>query len=109
MSPSQHEALERRDAVAGPDAALEAADERRRLQAAVMALAPRQRAMVVLRYYGDCSAEEIATALGCRPATVRATLYQALRRLRERGGCGGEVDAGTNMLAYDGGLDHNEG
>jgi len=109
LSPSQHDALERRDAVAGPDAALEAADERRRLQAAIMALAPRQRAMVVLRYYGDCSLEEIATALGCRPGTVRATLHQALRRLRERGGCRGKADAGTNMLAYDGGFDHNEG
>ncbi len=65
--------------------------------------------MVVLRYYGDCSLEEIATALGCRPGTVRATLHQALRRLRERGGWRGEADEGTNMLAYDGGLDHDEG
>ncbi len=108
LSPSQRDALERRDAVAGPDVTLEAADERRRLQVAVAVLAPRQRAMVVLRYYGDCSLEEIATALGCRPGTVRATLHQALRRLRERGACVVEGDAGMEMVADHGGIDHDE-
>ncbi len=52
-----------------------------RLRAAVAALAPRQRAMVVLRYYADCTLDEIAATMGCRPGTVRATLHQALKRL----------------------------
>ena len=38
--------------------------------------------MIVLRYYGDCSLEEIGAALGGKPGTVRATLHQALGRLR---------------------------
>jgi RNA polymerase sigma-70 factor, ECF subfamily len=108
---AQQQALEWRDAVAGPDVVLETAEERARLRAAVAALAPRQRAMVVLRYYAECSIEEIAVALGCRPGTVRATLHQALRRLRERSviardGVTGEaaLDIGTT----DGGIAHDE-
>lgn len=53
--------------------------------AAVAALAPRQRAIVVLRFYGDCSHAEICRALGCRTGTVRATVHQAIRRLRAAG------------------------
>jgi RNA polymerase sigma factor (sigma-70 family) len=77
--PAQSRAtLEARDALAGADTVVEQADKRRRLRDAVATLAPRQRAVVVLRYYGDCSLDEIATALGCRSGTVRATLHQAL-------------------------------
>ncbi len=96
LPPRQRELLEARDPVAGPELALEQADERARLRAAVRALAPRQRAMVVLRYYGDCSLDEIATALGGRPSTVRATLHQALKRLRH---------AGAGARAYEGAND----
>jgi RNA polymerase sigma factor (sigma-70 family) len=67
---------------AGPELLLDLAEQRAALRAAVAALAPRQRAMVVLRYFGDCSLEEVGVALGCRPGTVRATLHQALKRLR---------------------------
>jgi len=75
--------LDARDAAPGPESGVAAAEERARVRAAVAALAPRQRAMVVLRYYGDCSSEDIAAALGCKAGTVRATLHQALARLRE--------------------------
>lgn len=84
LSSAQQEALELRTALPGADVEALAREERRRVQTAVAALAPRQRAMLVLRYYGDCSMEEIAVALGCRPGTVRATVHQALRRLRVR-------------------------
>jgi RNA polymerase sigma-70 factor (sigma-E family) len=47
-------------------------------------LPPRQRAAVVLRYYEDLSDTEIATALDCRPSTVRAHLSRALATLRQR-------------------------
>lgn len=46
-------------------------------------LAPRQRQAVVLRYHADLTLEQVAAALGCRVGTVKATLNQALDRLRE--------------------------
>ena len=81
------EAMEERLDVGDPalaaDLLLEAAEERASLWSVVAALAPRQRAMIVLRYYCDCSLSEIAVTLGCRPGTVRATIHQALGRLRK--------------------------
>jgi RNA polymerase sigma factor (sigma-70 family) len=50
---------------------------------AVRALPPRRRAVVVLRFYEDCSTEEIGRVLSMRPSTVRATLRQALAQLQE--------------------------
>jgi RNA polymerase sigma factor (sigma-70 family) len=44
---------------------------------------PRQmRAAVVLRYYADLSVEDVATALGKSPNTIKAQLQTALDRLR---------------------------
>jgi DNA-directed RNA polymerase specialized sigma24 family protein len=42
----------------------------------------RQRAAVVLRYYVDLPDNEIAGALGCRPATVRSLVQRALTKMR---------------------------
>ncbi len=89
--------------------AAEEEEERAQLRTAILALAPRQRAMIVLRYYADCPVAEIAAALGCRPATVRATLHQARRRLR---GWQIAVDAGavtSKFGRFDGGIVHEEG
>ena len=47
----------------------------------------RQRAALVLRFYEDRTTEEIAAALGCRPATARSLLHRgtaALRKVIER-------------------------
>jgi RNA polymerase sigma factor (sigma-70 family) len=41
----------------------------------------RQRAVIVLRYYGSFSEAEIADALGCRPGTVKSLSSRALARL----------------------------
>ena len=49
---------------------------------ALATLNDRQRAAVVLRFYEDASDDDIAVALGCRPATVRTTIHRALRTLR---------------------------
>jgi RNA polymerase sigma-70 factor (sigma-E family) len=52
------------------------------LLAAVLALPPRQRAAVVMRYWYDLSDEQIAEAQGCAPVTVRTNIHRALARMR---------------------------
>jgi len=75
----------RRRTVVGPvpDVAGAAPAAARELLDAVAGLSPRRRAVVVLRYYGDWSEADIATALGVRPGTVKSTLHAALSDLRE--------------------------
>jgi RNA polymerase sigma-70 factor (sigma-E family) len=51
---------------------------------AVSDLPPRQRAVLVLRYYEDLSEQQIAEALGCRPGTVKSQAAAALASLRAR-------------------------
>jgi RNA polymerase sigma factor (sigma-70 family) len=51
---------------------------------AVAALAPRQRAAVVLRYVGDLSHREIATAIGCSEEASRQSLHDGLETLRRQ-------------------------
>jgi RNA polymerase sigma factor (sigma-70 family) len=43
----------------------------------------RQRAVLVLRYWGDWTEVEIADALGCRPGTVKTLASRGLARLRK--------------------------
>jgi RNA polymerase sigma-70 factor (sigma-E family) len=56
--------------------------ERDRTLQALRALPPRQRAVVVLRWYEDLSEAEIAEALGCSRGTVKSQSSRALRTLR---------------------------
>jgi RNA polymerase sigma-70 factor (sigma-E family) len=69
-----------------PEVALEGpADlvgERAALLAALRQLPPRQRAVIVLRYWDDLTDAQIAAALGCSPGTVRSQLSRALAALR---------------------------
>ncbi len=48
---------------------------------AVASLPFRQRAVIVLRYYGGLSEAEIAAALGCRNGTVKSLAARALTKL----------------------------
>jgi len=56
--------------------------EREALWSALGRLPPRQRAVVVLRYYEDLSEAEIAAALGCSRGTVKSQASDALANLR---------------------------
>jgi RNA polymerase sigma factor (sigma-70 family) len=52
---------------------------------AVRSLAPRQRAIVIARFFLDLSVDETAQLLRCAPGTVKATTSQAIARLRGGG------------------------
>lgn len=57
---------------------------------ALGALPPRQRAVLVLRYYADMSEADIADVLGCAPGTVKSQASKGLASLR-RGVVSGAV------------------
>lgn len=63
----------------------EAADTVRRVDLALALdrLAPRQRQVLVLRYYEDLSERQAADVMGCSVSTVKSQTRDALRRLRE--------------------------
>jgi len=46
-------------------------------------LTPKQRAVIVLRYYEDLPESEVARILGCSVGTVRSQAHRTLARLRE--------------------------
>jgi RNA polymerase sigma-70 factor (sigma-E family) len=52
------------------------------LRRALLALPPRQRAVVVLRYYDDLTEAQIADALGVSPGSVKTHASRALAALR---------------------------
>jgi RNA polymerase sigma-70 factor (sigma-E family) len=67
-----------------PESAVPAADldGSMDLQAAVTELPPRQRAVLVLRFYCDLNVDQAAEVLGCTPGTVKSQTAKALDRLR---------------------------
>ncbi|GAA2329748.1 SigE family RNA polymerase sigma factor [Dactylosporangium salmoneum] len=70
--PERHGGTEAMDTVALADA----------LHRALIRLTPRQRAIVVLRYYDDLSVEQTAAVMGCSQGTVLSTTSRALAHLR---------------------------
>jgi RNA polymerase sigma-70 factor (sigma-E family) len=58
-------------------------EERDALMTALRALPKGQRAVVVLRYYGDLSVEATAEALGCSTGNVKSQCARGLAALRE--------------------------
>jgi RNA polymerase sigma-70 factor (sigma-E family) len=63
------------------------------LRTAVAALPPRQRAVLVLRYYCDLNVDQTADALGCTPGTVKSQTAKALSTLRQAIGPGYDFPA----------------
>lgn len=59
-----------------------AADERDQLRRLLSGLSPKERAVIVLRYYCDLSEQDAAATLGVPVGTVKSTCSRALSRLR---------------------------
>lgn len=60
-----------------------AADLRIVVRGALARLTPRQRTVLVLRYFEDLPEAEVARLLGCSVGTVRSTTHRSLERLRK--------------------------
>jgi RNA polymerase sigma-70 factor (ECF subfamily) len=67
-----------------PGEVVERRERGRQIASAIDALPPRQRAAVVLRLFLDLPYAEIAQVMGCSEGTVKATMFAAMRKLRER-------------------------
>lgn len=70
--------------VATPEGLTEAAEDRRRVMAALRTLPTRQRECLVLRYYLDLSEAEIAAALGISAGSVKTHTHRGLAALSTR-------------------------
>jgi RNA polymerase sigma-70 factor (sigma-E family) len=67
----------------GADQATAALEAHVELLQALGGLPVRQRAVLVLRYFADLPAREVALILDCSPGTVKSSTSRALERLRE--------------------------
>jgi RNA polymerase sigma-70 factor (sigma-E family) len=70
-------------APAGPDDRCLLADEHREVLSALDRLAPRQREVLVLRYWSELSEAEIADALGISRGAVKSTASRAIDALEK--------------------------
>jgi RNA polymerase sigma factor (sigma-70 family) len=69
-------------------------DDRDELLTALRSLPPRMRAVVVLRYWLECTERETAAELGCSVGAVKSQASRGLQRLRTA--LDGAMAPGTN-------------
>lgn len=72
------------DQVLGPEELVEQNERKAAIRSAIRKLPPKERAVVVLRYYACLSEAEIAMILGRPRGTIKWLAHQAKKRLRER-------------------------
>ncbi|MFF4795256.1 SigE family RNA polymerase sigma factor [Streptomyces sp. NPDC001276] len=77
--PHEHERMPEGTGAGDP---FDAVDLEQSLALAVRRLPPRQRAVVVLRYFEELSVQETAQLLGCHSGTVKSQAAKALQTLR---------------------------
>ena len=79
----EHEVLE--DTAQAPPGhdPVERGETSRRVQAALLALTKEYREVIVMRYFGELTYEEIADAIGIPEKTVKSRLFSARQRLGE--------------------------
>lgn len=58
------------------------AERTRRIERALLSMAPGDRTIIVLRHFSECSYQEIAQILGIDEKTVKSRLFEARNRLR---------------------------
>lgn len=66
-----------------PERQAESSEQAAMLRETIEHLPDRQKEAVLLRYFEDLSIEETAVAMQCAEGTVKATIHQALRSLKE--------------------------
>lgn len=81
-TPTQSEAHETADDNLLPDELAARREQALMLQQSIAALPARHQRVVYLRFFVDCSLQEIAAALGCSVGTVKSRLFHALDKLR---------------------------
>lgn len=67
----------------GADTPLLEQEQRGELLQLVAGLSPKLRSVVVLRYYGECSFDEIASALDIPLGTAKSRHHKAMRKLQQ--------------------------
>lgn len=76
-------------------------DDRDEVWRALWSLPPRQRAVIVLRYYEDLSELEIAAVMGTSTGTVKSQCARALRRLADTLTVADPAGHATNGAGHD--------
>jgi RNA polymerase sigma-70 factor (sigma-E family) len=84
----------------GPDA-VDSLDDRAALLTALGRLGPRQRAVVVLRFWMDMSEADTARALNCSVGTVKSQASRALAALRKNASVPGAACGDRGLISGD--------
>jgi RNA polymerase sigma-70 factor, ECF subfamily len=71
------------DSGPGPEAVVESASLRRRIDEALDTFSERERAVFVLRHYHELKVREIAQTLGISPGSVKSYLFRSLQKLQK--------------------------